>query len=141
MSQGGIISAYIPPEAQAGDTANVLLTNQLCHTSVYVGSAVYIDSVTFELKNGLADAADTSNILGVVEAKTSSTRCNVRLLGATGSIFVGLDVTKEYYLSDTIAGLVQDTAPTLSGHYMLKLGQPLSTTAFLVLKGQRIRRA
>ena len=121
-------------------SANVLLTDVDCEASVFVGAAV-IMQVSGVAKNGIADSLANSNIIGLVESKSSSILCNIRVLGATGGIFTGLDVTKEYYLSDTVAGEITVTIPTASGSVALKLGQPLSETEFVVLKGQRIVRS
>ncbi len=91
--------------------------------------------------NALADSLTTSNILGIVESKQSSTTCNVRVLGVSGELFTGLDTTREYFLSDTVAGEISTTIPTDSGHIVLRVGQPFSATKFLVLKGQGTVRA
>ena len=119
--------------------ANVVLANIACEASVYVGAAVYMQS-SGTAKNAIATSLAESNVLGIVESKGSTTLCNIRLLGASSSIFTGLDVTKEYYLSDSVAGLITTTIPTISGFVALKLGQPLSATEFVVLKGQRVVR-
>jgi hypothetical protein len=89
----------------------------------------------------LADSFNNSNIIGVIEAKSNSTTCTIRFLGETDSIFSGLDETKEYYLSDVNPGEMTTAVPTTSGHIILKVGQPVTTTEFLVLKGIRIQRA
>lgn len=120
--------------------ANVVLTNVDCEASVYVGAAVIMQS-SGVAKNAIADSLANSNVIGIVESKASSVLCNIRVLGTTASIFAGLDVTKEYFLSDTVAGALTTTIPTTSGHVMLKLGQPFSATEFMVLKGQRVVRA
>lgn len=74
-------------------------------------------------------------MIGLVEAKTSSVLCNIRVLGSSTDIFAGLDVTKEYYLSDVTPGAIGTTIPIASGHVVLKVGQPFSATSFLMLKG------
>lgn len=119
--------------------ANVVLPNIACESSVYVGAAVYMQPSGIAA-NAIATSLSTSNVLGIVESKSSSTVCNIRVIGASGSLFTGLDVTIEYYLSDTIAGEITGTIPTTSGHVALKLGQPLSETEFVVLKGNRVVR-
>lgn len=120
---------------------NSRIQNVDCDASVYVGAAVRMTALGVAV-NALADTADNANVIGIVEEKQSATLCTVRFLGVTeGDIFVGLDVTKEYYLSDTVAGEITTTVPTLAGHIVLKLGQPFSATKFLVLKGIRIERA
>lgn len=116
--------------------ANVILANRACEASVYIGAVVYAQP-NGVAANAIATSLSTSNILGIVESKPNTTLCNIRLLGATSAIFSSLDVTKEYYLSDSVAGALQTTVPTTTGHVWLKIGQPLSTTEFVVLKGQR----
>ena len=120
--------------------ANVLLSNVPCATAVYVGAAVRMDG-TGTAQNAIATSAANSNIIGIVESKSSSTVCSIRVLGVSEGLFTGLDVTKEYYLSDTVAGDITTTVPTASGSIILKVGQPYSATDFLVLKGTRTVRA
>jgi hypothetical protein len=119
------------------DTANVLLKNIVCESSVYVGAVIYIDGTTNKATNALADSMDTSNVIGICESKPLTTLCNIRVLGVTGELFTSLDVTKEYFLSNTVAGGIQTTAPSTSGHIMLKVGQPMDDKKLLVLKGMR----
>lgn len=116
--------------------ANVVLIDVPCEASVFIGAAVVVNGAGIA-RNAIADSLTNSNVLGIVESKASTTQCNIRLLGATSAIFTGLDVTKEYFLSDSIAGGLQTTIPTASGMIVLKLGQPLSDEEFVVLKGQR----
>ena len=89
----------------------------------------------------LADSITNSNVIGVIEEKITSTICTVRFLGETLPLYVGLDETKEYYLSPTLPGKMQVAPPTNPGEVVVKLGQPFSATEFLVLKGARYVRA
>lgn len=116
--------------------ANVVLNDVSCDISVYVGAAVRMTTGGTAL-NAIADSLANSNVIGIVESKPSTTTCNIRVLGVSLSIYTGLDVTKEYYLSDSIAGEIQTSTPTSSGSVILKLGQPFSDTEFLMTKGQR----
>lgn len=116
--------------------ANVVIQNVTCDNSVYVGAAVRIDALGTAY-NALADSIANSNVMGIVESKSSATVCNIRVLGVTDAIFSGLDVTKEYYLSAVTEGLITTSVPTVTGHVKLKLGQPRSATEFLVTKGER----
>jgi hypothetical protein len=120
--------------------ANIVLPNVDCEASVYVGAAVVVDSLG-EARNAIADSLANSNVIGVVQSKSSSVLCDIRVLGVTPGIFLGLDVTKEYYLSDTVAGQITTTVPTNPGTVKLKLGQPFSATEFLMSKGERTIRA
>ena len=88
-----------------------------------------------------ADVFANSNAIGVIESKQSATVCTIRFLGNTLSIFVGLDETREYFLSEITPGEMTITPPSSSGNIILKVGQPTSATNFLVLKGTRIQRA
>tara|TARA_R110000851_G_scaffold91621_3_gene199990 strand:- start:923 stop:1357 length:435 start_codon:yes stop_codon:yes gene_type:complete len=119
--------------------ANVVIPNVPCLSSVYVGAAVIMNTGG-TASNAIATSLATSNVIGIVEFKPSLNQCNIRVIGVSLGIFVGLDVVKEYYLSDTIEGLITTTIPTASGSIMLKLGQPFSATEFLVTKGQSVVR-
>lgn len=119
--------------------ANVVIINVPCLASVYVGAAVRMDSSGTAL-NALADSLANANVIGVVESKGTLTTCNIRVMGVSSGIFSGLDVAKEYYLSDGVEGLVTTTIPTASGSIMLKLGQPFSATELFVNKGQQVVR-
>lgn len=119
--------------------ANVVLLNVTCLSSVYVGAAVRMTSGGTAV-NAQADALANANVIGIVEGKPTSTTCNIRVMGVSDAIFAGLDVTKEYYLSDAVAGQLTTTIPTASGSVVLKLGQPFSATEFLMNKGQQVVR-
>ena len=122
------------------DSANNLIANVDCLSSVYEGAWVYMDA-TGTAHNALADDLSTSNVIGMVESKPSLNKCVIRVGGVSAGIFVGLDTTKEYYLSDTIAGAIQTNVVTASGHIMLKIGQPFSSSKMFVQKGIAIVRA
>ena len=129
-----------PPSAnQIASGSGLILENVPCDSTVYVGAAVYLNGAGIA-HNGLADDEATSNIIGIVISKASSLLCTIRVLGVTPAIFAGLDVTKEYFLSDTVAGEITTTVPTNSGHVVLKLGQPFSTDKFVVIKSTRMVR-
>lgn len=114
---------------------DLLIPNVVCDSSVYVGAAIYVDSMSVAY-NAMADSASTSNVLGIVELKSNSTLCSVRVLGVSSDIYSSLDVTRDYYLSDVTPGLIT-TTPILdvTGHVVIKLGQPFSDTRFLMMKG------
>ncbi len=110
-----------------------------CDLSVAVGDAVYIDTnIAYQ---GKADDAATTNIIGIVESKSSSILCNIRTSGKTLGVFTLLDETKEYFLSATIAGGIVDYVPTLPGHVILRIGKPVSATELSVIIGERILRS
>jgi len=93
----------------------------------------------------LADSVSNSNVVGVIEtianASTSNATGTVRVLGVTSAIFSSLDVNQEYFLSDVNPGKITTTIPTAAGHTVTRVGQPVSATQFLVLKGTRIIRS
>lgn len=120
--------------------AGIVIPDIACDASVYIGSAVYIDNSNIA-QNALADNILTSNVLGFVESKSSTVLCDVRVSGRTLENFTGLDVTKDYYLSDTVAGGIQTSVPTTSGHVKIRLGQPITDQRFVFLKGEPIIRA
>jgi len=138
MSEHRILPRIQVVPAQLGD---LLISNVPCDASVYLGAAVRMDSAG-TLFNAIATSLSTSNVIGIVESKSSSVLCAVRVLGVTPAIFSGLDVLQEYFLSDVTAGLIT-TTPVLaiSGHVVLSLGQPFSATRFLTKKGTAIIKA
>jgi hypothetical protein len=127
----------IEPTSVGG--ANVVLDNVDCDASVYVGAAVRMTGAGLAI-NAIADNVTNSNVIGIVESKSSSVKCNIRVVGVSLPVFLALDVTKEYYLSNTVAGALQTNVPTTSGHVKLKLGQPFSATEFLFSKGEIVKR-
>jgi hypothetical protein len=137
MSQGSTISSTVTPLAA---DASLVLSNVPCLSSVYVKAVVSMNSsgVAF---NSLADSEANSNMIGVCISKASSTVCSIRVLGVTDALYAGLDATKEYFLSDTVAGEITTVIPVASGYIVLKVGQPYSSTQLLVLKGTRMERA
>jgi hypothetical protein len=118
---------------------NTVISDVDCDVTVYVSALVRMQGGI--AVNALADSSDNANVIGIVEEKSSTTKCVIRFLGVTGQIFTGLDETKEYYLSDVIAGLLTTTIPVASGHVVLKIGQPFNDKQLLVLKGTRLVRA
>lgn len=114
------------------DSLNIVLENVECEASVFIGAVVRMDSGI--AKNALANNKANSNVIGVVQNKISSTRCDIRVTGITPEIFSGLDDTKEYFLSDTVAGVITTSIPTASGTVVVKIGQPFTDKMFLVLK-------
>lgn len=117
--------------------SNVFIKNVTCDASVFVGAFVRMTAGSTAV-NALADSDANANVIGVVYEKPSSTLCHIRVQGVTESIFTGLDVSKEYFLSQTTPGDMTTTVPPSgSGYIRLILGQPFSATEFLVNKGER----
>ena len=128
------------PSKQLSIPLDLVIRNVDCDPSVYVGAAVRVDSLGV-IYNALADSSANSNVIGIVEVKPSSILCDVRVLGITLEIFLGLDVTKEYFLSATVPGLITTVVPTGSGEMVVNLGKPWSATEFLFLGAKRMRRS
>jgi len=116
-----------------------LLKDVDCEASVYVGSFVYVDSGSLA-RNALADTYNTSNVVGLVEAKSSSTKCDIRFNGLSGPIYSGLNPAEDYYLSDTTPGEISSTVSTTSGHIKIRVGQSFGQDKFLFVKGERVVR-
>ena len=117
-------------------SANIVLNNVPCESSVFVGAAVYMQASGIA-KNAIATSIGQSNVIGIIQEKPELNLCNIRVIGVTPPVFTGLDVSKEYFLSDSVAGGVVTIAPSLSGHIVLRIGQPYSATEMLFIKGQR----
>lgn len=122
-------------------TINVVLFNVPCEAAVIVTDAVKMVSGT--AYRALADSMANSNVIGVVQKKSSATLCDVRVSGVTPAIFTGLDETQEYVLSATTPGLLvpQASSPTGTGNVILRVGQPFDSQRLLVSKGTRIIRS
>jgi len=131
----GVINSQI-----SQDFGGLVIKSVPCDSTVYVGAAVRMDA-TGTAFNGLATTLATSNIIGIVVKKPGTTLCDIRVSGTTSDIFTGLDVTKMYYLSDTIAGEITTVIPTTPTHIMLRLGQPFSDKSFLFMKSTIVVRA
>lgn len=113
--------------------------NVPCNSSVSIGDWVVMDSGGIAQKASASSLA-TSNVFGLVGTKLTSTLANVLIVGVSSALFTSLDLTKEYYLSET-PGEMTTTPPSSPGSVVLKLGQPYSSTRFVILKGLRIVRS
>lgn len=131
---------FLIETSSVGGSANVVLENVSCETSAQVGDFVRMNNSQIAVR-AIADSLANSNVIGVIISKSQSNVCNIRVTGVASDIFTGLDVTKEYYLSDTVPGGISTTVPTTSGHVRLKLGQPFSSESFLINKSDRMVRA
>lgn len=134
-TSGNLEYVYLGP-----GSPEVILDNVTCLSSVYIGSLVKMNGAGVA-ENAQADSEANANVIGVCESKADSTTCTIRVCGVTGSIFAGLDTTKEYFLSSSVAGGMTTTPPTATGNVVLKIGQPFSSTKMFVLKGIRMVRS
>lgn len=125
--------------ALSGSAGDNVIQDLPCDSSVYIGAVVRMSGST--VVNALADSRANSNVIGICVSKSSSTLCNVQVIGFTDSIFSSLDVTKNYFLSDTVAGAITTTIPTTAGHVVLNLGKPLSSSKFILQPKTRLVRS
>jgi len=129
---------YQSSEATAPVDFN-LIKNVPCDASVYVGAAcVIVGGVVF---NGKADTYANSLIKGICESKSEPTLCVLRTGDVSGEIFSGLDPTKQYFLSETTAGLITPTVATGAGHFIAPIGRPFNDKKLIVEIGNRYQRA
>jgi hypothetical protein len=127
-------NAFLPPV----DNANSVIKGIQLDPSVVLGDAVkIIGGIAYPAQ---ADSLENSNVLGVVEQIDGMTG-QIRVAGVTLPIYSGLEEDKEYFLSDQIAGGLQDVPPTASGSVLLRIGQPYDEQRLFVLKGERTVRA
>lgn len=122
------------------EVSNNVIQNAACDSSVLVGNWVRMSGTT--AINALADSLANSDVIGVVESKTSATVCSIRFLGlSTIGVFSGLDPDLHYFLSNTVPGAMTTTLPTAAGSVVLRLGQAFSADRFLVQKNIRLARS
>jgi hypothetical protein len=116
-----------------------VITNVPCDPSTYIGGFVITNDsgVAF---NALADGMENSNVIGVVEFKSSNILCDIRISGVSKGVFDNLDTTQDYYLSDTVPGGITIMPPVNTGTVRLKVGQPFSSKTMLISKGERLLR-
>ena len=130
------VTAALPTTA---DSSGLVTKNIPCDSTVYVGAFVYMDSGT--AYNGIATSVQTSNIIGIVISKATATTCNILLAGITPGFFVGLDDTKNYFLSETVAGAMQDFPPPATvPNILINLGKAFDDTKFKVEIGKQLVR-
>lgn len=134
---------YVSDGTDSLSSTGLVITNASFSGSAALGdwvratpSSVFVPAI--------ADSISNSNVVGVIETitnlSTSSPTGRIRVLGVTTGIFSSLDPSQEYFLSSTSAGKITTTIPTTSGHVVARVGQPVTSSKFLVLKGTRIIR-
>ena len=120
-------------------TQSTLASNIPCDASVFVGAVVRFDAGV--AKNALADTLANSRVVGFCVKKKTSTLCSVVFSGRTEGVFVGLDTTKDYFLSPSTPGSIQVTPPIGSGEFITRVGRPFSSTQMVTIIGTRTQRA
>ena len=88
-----------------------------------------------------ANTYERANAIGIVSSKPTVNTCNIIKSGPTPDLFFGLDVTKEYFLSETSPGYLTPTAPVNSGEVIISIGKPVSSKSLEVIISDRIERA
>lgn len=148
-----------------GDGDSGVLHPFNCAASVYPGAAVYVvkeNAVEATMdewlnlsgvlvisylsyydivaRNARADALATSNVIGLVESKSTSTTCLVRIGGVSAANYLGLDIEDEYFLSDVTPGGIVPSAlkPVSIGRVSLRLGQSLDQFRMIFERGERM---
>jgi hypothetical protein len=120
---------------------DLLLKNIDCDSAISPGDWVRWDDTGTLIIKAQADSLSNSNVLGVVEDKSSSTVCTIRVGGISKELFLSLDVTKKYFLDPVNPGQMTTVVPIGSGQIVLCLGQPVTDKKFLVEKNIRLQRA
>lgn len=144
-----------------GSGSGGYLADVPCETSVFVGAVVRLEkdsptelnmsdwtslnmlpsmlvfSYSSIAKNAIATSLPFANFLGVVIAKPTSTTCDIMPSGQTANtLFLGLDVEKEYFLSDQAAGYIVDESYSFpSGAIKIRIGQPTDSQSLHIVKG------
>lgn len=131
-------STGLPEELPAGDS--VPGASQVTMFSAVNGEdgtiartkVVYV-SAAGEVQLARADASGTAAAVGCVADATIATEASGQI--QTDGVldgFSGLTPNSTYFLDPTTAGAITDTAPTTSGHHVVKIGRALSTTELLI---------
>lgn len=118
----------------------VVKASLTCDASVSIGDWVrYASGI---LVKATADDRYNSDVVGLVEEKPSSILANVLVTGISKEIFIGLDISKQYFLSVTTpGGMYIPPVSTSSGSVILCLGRPITSTQFIVRVAQRMYRS
>lgn len=113
----------------SGTDSNTV-SNLPCDPSVAVGDVVRMSGTT--VIQALADTTTNGALIGICESKQSSVLCTVRFFGISAVAFIGLDTSKNYFLSESTPGGMVTAPPSGSGNIVKIVGRPVSSTAFVV---------
>lgn len=139
-----------------------VLWNYTCDEEVYVGAVVHLYKGTapvnmnewipiaiadplmffkFFPQAGLASASidDKSRPIGICIAKPTPNTCHILTHGPTAAMYLGLDMSKEYFLSGTVAGgfVAEDALDLSPGDWKVRIGSPCSEEAMIFSRGDR----
>ena len=105
-------NAFNPTQTTGTGTAqNFCLTGKTCTAGTAVADILRMNNSNI-LEPALADTFVNSLAMGVCKSKSNATTCDLIIGGLTPAIFSGLDVDKEYFLSNTTAGAITITPPS-----------------------------
>lgn len=118
----------------------VIMYGRPAAASVYVGAAVYINSSGTAVN---ADASDynTSDVLGIVVSKQTTTSADILVSGISPAFYSGLVMGGTYFLASNDPGQLTSSVPQGSGETVLKVGIALSSTELFVAVDSRLMRA
>jgi len=97
-----------------------------CDATVSEFDLVYV-SANGTLKKAKSDNPATMPAIGWVERKLSSTKCNISRDLLIGGLTGVVNQTSDY-VSEDVAGAVQDAPPVATGTVMQKVGKGIGTT-------------
>jgi hypothetical protein len=120
-------------------SATVELSGLTSDASVAIKDVVYSDGGV--IKSAIASTVLLSGALGICVAKLSPTSATIVFAGRIEGLFTGLDDSKDYFLSPTVAGAITTTVPTAPGEIILRIGRAIGSTIFVVQIGSRLQRA
>jgi hypothetical protein len=96
------------------------------------GDALYIAPDGLAYRSFAGGSRDEATVQGLAtEAGLSGAQINVALAGGLVG-FTGLTPGAEYFLALTPEGAITNTAPSGAGDFVVKVGEALSTTTFMV---------
>jgi len=123
------------------EDGRVVLREATCDSSLQVGDWVRIDPSTGFLIKAIADSRDNSEVIGIIEEKPASTLANVLVCGLSKSVFTGLTLNRQYYLSDMVLGQMTLNVTVSSGSIITPVARAVTADRLLVNIGQRLVRA
>ena len=103
-----------------------------CTVVEQAGDVVYVFTLG-QVRQAIANDITKSDAIGIIEKKLSNTTCLVRKMGFIRDIYAGL-IIGNYYLSQDIAGELQDEVPS-SGIIKL-VGNAISDSELYVDTGR-----
>ncbi len=147
--KNGQIEQQQPGDTLAGPVEEVDVVSLQATVALTAGNPVYSDG-SGSCDKAKADAAGTKDVIGFATADVPiSTSGSIQtdgvlnltttqwdaIAGTTG----GLTAGSWYYLDDTTAGNITDTAPTTPGDFVCPLGIALSTEDLLIMFNPTIK--